>query len=159
MVLYLKDGSPILDGDTLLERTSIYQKVDVADSNVSEYTDHIHPQITDVYANEYVERTKSKMLSKLWATCNKYQIDRIEALGVFRLYLKYTQFPETSTKALAICDWVDQLWALYYKKRARLFNTPLGFPMWEEVDGFRRELYDFGQMGNIPFDFFEAMQE
>ena len=79
-----------------------------------------------------------------------------------------------NTKAMANLMWINQLWGEYKRKRDLITSTRIGTPLMETrtvmkyINGPDNppvetevvvDLYDFSYMGDLPYSYFEAMDE
>lgn len=112
--------------------------LEATEGHYSPYLFHMEPaQIAAI-----LEKEQKEQIDILWKNCDDYQHKNIATVGLMKLYNK----PEPNTKALAIVNWVEELWNLYYTKRANIVNMEEYSP-------------DFSEHGELPFSYKDAIEE
>ena len=163
--IYVMQNTPIVKGDQKITQTETIIKLQVNSDNIDHYVPFL-VEITDDEFNSVLDDIKATQISRLWDSCNEYQQNKISPLGVFKL----AQKSEPNTKAQAILQWVEDVWSEYKRRRDLITNDSFDFS--EQMDTVDPDqsaedvnivdeitLYDFSDMGNLPYDFFDAMNE
>lgn len=163
--IYVSNDTAPLEGDTVMQQFPLFLEIEIMDEHEELYASQLS-HYTSEDANEIATDLKNGMIARLWEECNEYQSSKIATLGVVNLGRK----TEPNTKALAILQWVEDLWALYYTKRTAITDCKIGDSLETIVPGEADEdgeisedklidIYDFSQQGDIPYSYAEAMAE
>lgn len=148
-----------LEGDTVLQQFPKFCELEIEEANEEYYNQYLS-RYTENDAIAIANSIKNSMIAKLWEVCNRYQGDRIADMGIVKLGQKPGP---NNTKALAILQWVENLWGLYYQKRFAISNCQIGKSLDTTIDlngiTYAIGIYDFNQMGDIPYSYYEAMME
>ena len=158
--IYTHEQVLVAENDVVVASLPGIKELSIHEENEVLYDDY-RVRISAEEISGLENELKSEMISRLWDACNEYQQNRIASLGVVNLGRK----PEPNTKALANLQWVDGLWAEYKRKRDMITGnrivTPLDEVIESEVAGgeIGLDIYEFGHMGDLPYSYFEAMEE
>ncbi len=167
--IYVTMHVAIQENEVVVATFPGFRELSINETNEVEYDGQRVDITTDLVA-EIEDGLKAEMIAELWEACNAYQDYRIATLGVMKL----SQKPEPNVKALANLAWVDAVWVEYKRKRDIITGTRMGNPLSElvtitdptgSVDGepmddeTEIDLFDFSQMGELPYSYFEAIAE
>lgn len=122
-----------------------------------QYASHVGPHYFKVVDGEPVAKTqadlnadalaqaeedKLKNIDSLWSACNAYQDSKISVGGMIEL----KPFEGTSAKCGAIRQWIKDLWADYYTRKA-------------QIEAGQEVSYNFDNNGDLPHTYLEAATE
>lgn len=91
---------------------------------------------------EEAEAQKLQQKEQLWQACNRYQESKISVGGMIEL----KPFEGTSAKCGAIRQWIKDLWADYYTRKA-------------QIEAGQEVSYNFDNNGDLPHTYLEAATE
>lgn len=96
----------------------------------------------DAMFAEKAEKAKEQQKEQLWQACNRYQESKISVGGMIEL----KPFEGTSAKCGAIRQWIKDLWADYYTRKA-------------QIEAGQEVSYNFDNNGDLPHTYLEAATE
>ena len=115
--------------------------LEINEANEAHYAPWLSPFNQDEI-NHHIKASQDKDIEILYNNCVAYCKFRIATLGVLKL--KEKEAP--NTKALAMLQWVEDLWTLYYQKKDSILAL-------ENVN------LSFDEHGELPHTYREAMEE
>lgn len=91
---------------------------------------------------EEAEAQKLQLKEQLWQACNRYQESKISVGGMIEL----KPFGNSSAKCGAIRQWIKDLWADYYTRKA-------------QIEAGQEVSFNFSNNGDLPHTYLEAATE
>lgn len=155
--IYILRNTQTLNDDIIKAVFPGFVEMDVLDEH-EQYYEPFLARINTAEAEAQEAVLIAKQVEKLWNACNAYQASKIATLGIMKLNAKETP----NTKALAILQWVEDLWDEYYLRRECVTTTRIGMDLHRAYDCETKEIeniFNFDNMGDIPFSYKEAMEE